>query len=247
LASLVVRGLLETATVIAPSQTDTAAYKELAHRLSHWLNEQNFTSSFTLDELAALSIPAGSWDSAQHDRHAEWVEALGVLFWALSLHETLPSWMERFPVPDLQPALGWPAEGLASPRQPALAHFPYDGTDLLTGLVQLRPPAIVGVQRAAAECWQWRCQVAALERSDTSSATDYRQMVGIAAEEAFSAGAIARPVASDFPIGNKPFFRLGAEEEAQCASITAARRIALDWLCGYATPWDVVPVATAAA
>ena len=59
--------MLESATSLAISPEDATAYHELAHRLSRWLNDQEFTAQFTDDELDALSAVPGTWTPAQHE------------------------------------------------------------------------------------------------------------------------------------------------------------------------------------
>ncbi len=245
LSALVVRGTLESATSLAFSPDDAAAYHELAQRLSRWLNEQEFTAQFTAAELDALSAPPGAWTPAQHELQSERVEALGTLLWALSLQEKFPGAHEAFAVPDLQPLLGWPANAVMNPHSPQLASFPYNDFDLVRGLTQLRPAAGLNTQRAAAECWQWRAHLAAVQRAQPvpPPGHDYGMMIGIAAEEAHAAGAIGRPVKNDFPLNGKPFAQAPEALQTRCAQLAAARQLALDWLCGYATAWDALPEA----
>ena len=243
LSSLVIRGTLESATALAFSPDDATAYHELAQRLSRWLNDQEFTAQFTADELDALSAPPGAWTPAQHELQSERVEAIGVLLWALSLQEKFPGYHEPFAMPDLQPLLGWPAEAVMAPQSAKLAGFPYDGSDLLRGITQLRPVESLRAHRAAAECWQWRTNIAAVQRAQPTPPPghDYGMLIGIAAEEAHAAGAIARPVQNDFPLNGKPFAKAPENVQARCAQLAASRHLALDWLCGYATAWDALP------
>lgn len=240
--------MLESATSLAISPEDATAYHELAQRLSRWLNDQEFTAQFTADELDALSATPGAWTTAQHELQGEHVEAIGVLLWALSLHEKFPGYHEPFSLPDLQPLLGWPADAAMAPRSDKLAGFPYNGSDLLRGITQLRPVESLRTQRAAAECWQWRTKLADVQRAQPTPPPghDYGMMIGIAAEEAHAAGAIGRPVQNDFPVNGRPFAKVPEGVQARCAQLAVSRHLALDWLCGYATDWDALPVATAA-
>ncbi len=248
LSSLVIRGTLESATALAISADDATAYHELAQRLSRWLNDQGFTAQFTADELDALSAPPGAWAPAQHELQSERVEAVGVLLWALSVQEKFPGYHEPFPLPDLQPLLGWPANAVMAPHSDKLAGFPYDGSDLLRGITQLRPVESLRAQRAAAECWLWRTNMAAVQRAQPTPPPghDYGMLIGIAAEEAHAAGAIARPVQNDFPLNGKPFTKAPESVQSRCAQLVASRHLALDWLCGYATAWDALPECAAA-
>ena len=245
LAALVVRGQLEAALPLAHDPADAEAYQSLVQRLSHWLNDQEFTAHFTADELDALSAPPGAWTPAQHEAQSARQESLGVLLWALSLGEKFAGCTEAFPLPDLQALIGWPANAVMVPHSAALAEFPYDGTPMLQGVTQLRPVESLTVQRAAAECWQWRAEMAATQRAQPvpPPGHDYGMLIGIAAEEAHAAGAVGRPVQHDFPVNGRPFGKLPGNLQTRCGELAATRRVALDWLCGYATAWDAVLVA----
>ena len=248
LGALIVRGTLESAIQLANGHADSERFHELTNRLSRWLNEQDFTAQFTIDELDALSSAPGSWTEAQHLMQSDRVEALGILRWSLGIDDAVPNYDHPFPLPDLQSMLGWPANAILSPSQDALSGFPYNGTDLLTGLAELRPLPAFLVQRSAAECWLWRVNMANHQRANPTppAGHDYAMMIGIGAEEARSAGAIGRPVKNDFPVQGRPFSEASPTLQTQCGRLAAARHLALNWLCGYASDWDKLLMATAA-
>jgi hypothetical protein len=247
LGTLIVRGSLERAMRQADDPEHAAALRELVLRLSRWLNEQDFTANFTLDELAALSEPAGTWTPERLVLQEGASESLGVLFWALSVHQDIPSYDEPFELANLASLLGFPASALLDPRDERLNDFPRVGTEWLKQVAQLRHQPILLAQRAAAECWQWRAHVASLQRSGQSSPTGqpYPVMIAIAAEEAHAAGAIPKPKDGDFLLFGKAYAELSDDELAEATSLANARRVGLDWLCGFATAWDNVPVAAA--
>lgn len=246
LGASILRGTLEWAVQFPSDPENVAAYKQLATRLSQWLNQQDFTAHFTIDELNTLSQAPGVWNPAEQDVQYRRMEALGVLFWALSIHEKFPRYDEPFEPPNLEPLLGWPQGAIAHPQDEKLADFPRVGTGWFKQVTQLRPQPVIASQRAAAECWQWRAHVAALQRTNmpAPAGQDYAAMIAIAAEEAHAAGAIPPPLENDFPLFGKPFGQLTEDETVEAANIANARRLALDWLCGYATAWDNVPVAS---
>jgi len=248
LAALIVRGTIESAIQLANGCADSERFHELAHRLSRWLNDQDFTAQFTMDELEALSSAPGTWSETQHQLQSERVEAIGILHWALSLEDVVPDYTQPSSLPDLQPMLGWPGNAILSPNHEALAEFPYNGTDLLTGLAQLRPLPALLIQRGAADCWLWRVNMANHQRANPTPPPghDYAMLIGIAAEEARSAGAIGRPVKNDFPVQGRPFSEMPESLQIQCGRLATARHLALDWLCGYASAWDALTMATAA-
>jgi hypothetical protein len=248
LSALIVRGTLESAIQLANGPADSEPFHEFSHRLSHWLNDQDFTAQFTLNELDALSLAPGTWTEQQHLAQSECVEAIGILRWALSLEDVVPAYDQPFPVPDLQLFIGWPTDAITSSRHGQLASFPYNGTELLAGIAELRPLPALLAQRGAADCWLWRVNMANHQRANPTPPPghDYNMLIGIGTEEARVAGAISRPVMDDFPVQGRPFAKVPEMVQAQCGRHAAARRVALDWLCGYATAWDAVPVAAAA-
>jgi hypothetical protein len=246
LGALLVRGTIESAIQLSPTPEDAEAYRALSHRLSVWLNEQDFTALFTANELEALSQHSGSWTGAEHEAHAARVEGLGVLLWALSYQDRMPSVNQQGPLPDLEALLGWPASANVNPNTPRLDSFPRNGASLLAS-PGLRTPAVIKGERVSAECWNWRTQVAALQRTNTPppNGQPYELMVAIAAEEAHTASAIGRPVMNDFSLAGRPFGVLPEIEQLKIARIVSARRVALLWLTGYATEWDYIPVRAA--
>jgi hypothetical protein len=248
LGALIVRGTLESAIQLANGHADSERFNELANRLSRWLNEQDFTAQFTIDELDALSSAPGSWSEAQHLMQSDRIEAIGILRWSLSMEDVVPNYDQPFSSPDLQSMLGWPADAILSPSHDTLSGFPYNGTELLTGLAELRPSPALLAQRGAADCWLWRVNMASHQHAHPTPPVghDYAMMIGIAAEEARSAGAIGRPVKNDFPVQGRPFSEASPTVQAQCGRLAAARHLALNWLCGYASAWDELPIATAA-
>lgn len=247
LGTLIVRGSLERAMMRADDPDHPQALRELALKLSHWLNEQDFTANFTLDELAALSEPAGTWTPQRLALQEGASESLGVLFWALSVHETVPPYDEPFGIPNLEALLGFPSSTLLDPQSARLNDFPHINWGWLKQVAQLRPQPVILARRAAAECWQWRAHVASLQRNGSPSPAGqpYPVMIAIAAEEAHAAGAIPKPLDGDFPLFDKAYGGLTDDELAEATAIANARRVGLDWLCGFATVWDNVPVATA--
>lgn len=247
LSALVVRGMQESALALAVSPEDTERFSELVRRLNNWLNEQDFTALFTVGELDDLSATPGTWNESQHQAQAERVEGLGILRWALGLEDVVPGYDQPFPLPDLNEVIGWPADAVTSATE-TFDNFPYNSASLLASLAYLRPPASLIAQRNAADCWQWRLNMARHQHANPTPAAghDYGMLIGIAAEEAHAAGAIGRPVQNDFPVKGRPFRVLPADVQEQCGRITAWRHVALDWLCGYATAWDDLPVAQAA-
>ena len=248
LGALLVRGTIESAIQLSPSQDDAQTYASLANRLSGWLNEQDFTALFTASELDALSQHPGGWMTAEHEAHAARVEGLGVLLWALSELDRLPPVNQPIPLPDLEVLIGWPASANINPATPSLESFPHNAFAQFSAGTELRTPAAIKGERVTAECWNWRTQVAALQRTHTPppNGQPYELMIAIAAEEAHTASAITRPVRNDFSLGGRPFGALPEIEQLKIARIITARRTALHWISGYATEWDSIPVRTAA-
>ena len=245
LGSLILRGVLERLIQAPDNPTNLAAHKDFTARLSTWLNAQDFTANFTLDELNALSQAPGTWDEARLAWQFYRIESMGVLFWVLSIHRDMPAYDMPYEPPNLETLLGWPADANNNPIDAKLGKFPHVEPNWFKQVAQLRPATVIAAHRSAAECWQWRAHVAALQRTNVPppAGQTYEMLIAIAAEEAFESAAIPRPIEKDFPLFQKPFSQLTEDEAAQAAAIAASRRLALEWLCGYATEWDNVSVA----
>jgi hypothetical protein len=238
------RGYLEQLIQFLDSPATKHTHINLAAKLNGWLKQHGFARFLTAREGATLGEPFGQWSLPQIDERPRQTEALGVLLWGLSVHANIPAYDTPFDLPNLEPLLGFPNDQLGQPDQMALHAFPRLDPKWLQEKVQLRPPAVIESLRGSAESWLWRAQVAQAQRagSPPPEGHTYESLIAIGANEAFSAGAIPKPLDGDFALFGKRYGDLTTEEMATTQSLAATRSTALHWLGGYATEWDELPL-----
>lgn len=206
-----------TADEIAAERFDLRSWLQLEH-LSDELapSERRFLDS-NQASLAPSEISAMTWRA----------EALVALGWALSL---LPDLAPPYEATDPSPLLD------AMPR-------PFDTTGSFRETASLRNEAEIARERERAELWHWRSDVAALQAvAPANERRDLAALVHDVAREATESGLLNGFGGDDFPVGGRPFLALPAEDREPIAIIAEQRHHALNWLCGFGTSWDNVPL-----
>jgi hypothetical protein len=191
-----------------------------------WLQEHGLQSAATVSERRFLESPAGTL-SADEVRAGTWhAEALIALGWAAGFVGNLPD-----PVVPADP----------TPILDAVP-TPWDDPKRWVASVALRPEETIARERERAEIWLWRAEfederqrlrglaLSALE-------ADLREVVRESAEVGFLSA-----VDADFPVAGRPFRLLDKETTDVVAAVAGVRLHALNWLCGYGTSWDDVPL-----
>ena len=197
------------ATVLLAEPESADEVFEATADLTDWLHEDGLAVGLSSYERALLGHPLEEWSEEQRISAASRGESLGVLLWALCVIDEMPPWDEPFDAVELAP-LG-------------------DSLEELLERVQLRARAEIERARDLAELWQWRAAAAGRDLD----------VLGGTARAAYDAGDIPEPIAGDFPVFDKAYRDLDADEAALAASIAAERRHALAWLCGQAADWDL--------
>ena len=216
------RAYLETGR-LAPEDDPTGERFDLAA----WAGAEGLLDHATPAEREFVRAPLGTL-SADAVRDATWqAEALSALGWALGLVPALP----REPVP-INPG-------------PLLASLPvpWDATRTLADNAMLRDEGNVAVERERAEIWLWRIESEFAHRE--GSPADRREIeaaVREVAADAARAGLIADLAGGDFPFDGRPFRRASGEALEDAAEVVVHRLRALNWLCGFGTTWDDVPL-----
>jgi hypothetical protein len=149
-------------------------------------------------------------------------------------------------------ALGWAATKLPNLPDPwqqvevaelmASIPAPWDELDHFFASHRMRPEVEIAAARETAELWAWR---AALE-SDLQSAggrerSELLTILREATTEAAHAGLI-RSSEGDFSVRSHPFSQTDSETQATIAEVSTQRLWALNWLCGFGSSWDDVPL-----
>lgn len=216
------RAYLETGR-LAPEDDPTGERFDLAA----WAGAENLLDHATPAEEEFVQAPLGTLP-ADAVSDATWqAEALSALGWALGLAPDLP----REPVP------ADPGSLLAS------LPVPWDATRPLVDRAALRDEAGVAVERERAEIWQWRIESEfTLRAGSPAERRELEAAVREVAADAARAGLVGGLVGRDFPFRGRPFRQVSGEALEEAAEVAARRLRALNWLCGFGTTWDDVPL-----
>jgi hypothetical protein len=220
-AAVLRRLALEDAAIDVGSDPSAEAFDE-----REWLREQGLAGELTADEAAMLDSPLGS---VAPDRitEASWQgEALVVLAWAIG-------------------ALDTPQVGTVSDPRPVIAVVPrpWDETKAWLGDPAIVSESEAAREREAAEIWYWRLTTEVLRR--TASAADrqeYEEAIRDVTAEALDAELVPALRDDDFSVHGKSIKDLSGDDINQLIAVTGQRLRALNWLCGFGTSWDDVPL-----
>jgi hypothetical protein len=221
LAAVLRRLSLEDTAADAGSDAPAEAFDE-----REWLREQGLAGELTADEAALLDSPLGSV-ALEAIGEASWQgESLAVLGWAIGAHDMPPVGT----VSDLRRIID------VVPR-------PWDATKAWLG-----DPAIVSEPEAArerevVEIWYWRLTTEVLRRtSSDADRRDYEEATRDVAAEALAAGLLLRLHDGDFSVHGTSIKDISGDDINELIAVTGQRLRALNWLCGFGTSWDNVPL-----
>ena len=195
--------------------------------LASWLREEGLEATATPRERRLLATRAGHLEPDVAAGASWQSEALLTLGWALRLIEELP-----------------PYDDVANPAALlGIVPAPWQTTAAFRRDAHLRDESEIAVERERAELWHWRAGVADLLRE--APAADRAERLGAIAEvgrEAAAAGLVAHLVAGDFPVRGRAYRDTDPALLADLDVVSAERLAALNWLCGFGTSWDDVPL-----
>ena len=195
--------------------------------LEAWLREEGLAPAMSPSEARLLQTPIGRV-SDEDAAAASWqVEALVALGWALGLLPAMPPYDAAADPAPLLAVLPWPWEPVGT----------------FVGDARLRPETEVATERERAELWAWRAETAALMTgAEGREKADLVTAVQDVVREAVGAGLIAATPADDFPVAGRPYRDAVGETLGTLGAIAAGRCQALNWLCGFGSSWDDVPL-----
>jgi len=201
-----------------------------------WIEEAALTAAFSAKERELLGRPRGSWQRDEVIVTSWKSECVGVLAWALSLLESMPSIDSMFFHPD--------ALAAQLPRGTT--------TDRLLRRASLRAQPAIDDLREGAMALYWRSTTERILRDPARS--DMRTLAGTrvpsdetlrayvraAAESAHAKGHVTRLVDADFPAFETSISALDDARFWNVDHMLRERCRALNWLCGAARRWDEV-------
>jgi len=192
-----------------------------------WLEAEGLADAVSPSERRLLAAPLGQLGRETADEASWAAEALVALGWALNLVPSIP-----------------PYDAPADPS--ALLESvpaPWDKTAIFLALDKLRPEPEIAVERDEAELWHWRAELAAaLPNAAEPERAELARAVREVTQDAAAAGLIPPPIDADFPVRGRPYGAIPDDERAILADIATQRLHALNWLCGFGSDWDDVPL-----
>lgn len=195
--------------------------------LAAWLHAEGLDAAATPTERRLLHARVGRL-AAEETSEASWrTEALIALGWALHLLDAVP-----------------PYDAVADPTVVlAAVPSPWDATAGWRRDVRLRPEAAIAAERERAELWSWRARTADLALiAPDAERVSLNAAIRDVAHEGHILGLLPAPLRNDFPARGRPYRSLTADEVGDLGAVAEERLRALNWLCGFGTTWDDVPL-----
>lgn len=223
IAVLFLRAQAEALYSSSPNSEILKIEKSFFDEVNDWIEDENIKEYFTSKEKLLLEKEIGQWTEEETFLSLSYLEALGVLLWALSLIDKIPSYELGFKLNDLIDLL------------PVLK-----SKDEFVGKAKLRNYKELKKERDIAELWYFRWKLGRMEKDNykLEEGRSYKEAIKILAEKALSLGAISQIIEEDFSIKGKPFSSLDKEEYIFISNIILERYLTLNWLCGYYESWD---------
>lgn len=195
--------------------------------LSAWLRDEGLQPAISPTERRLLETRLGRIPRDDADAASWRGEALAALGWALGLLDEMPPYDAPADLDALM----------------TLIPGPWDKTAPFRGGAPLRDEPAIAAARETAELWHWRATTADLLLAATGrEARELTAVVREVAQDAAQAGLFPRPIGGDFPANGRPYRDLSPDDLAVLANVAAERHYALNWLCGFGSTWDDVPL-----
>ena len=191
-----------------------------------WLREEGLTSHLTAQEAAILDSPLGSI-APEAIVEVSWQgEALAALAWAIGVRDMPPV--------EATQNLG-----------PIIDHLPrpWDATNAWMSDSAVVDESDAVREREHAEIWHWRATTELLRReASPADRRDYEAAIAEVTAEADIAGFGQALRDGDFQVRGRNIKEILDTELDELIDITGQRLRALNWLCGFGTSWDDVPL-----
>lgn len=192
-----------------------------------WLQDHDLESDLTVDEIRMFETGAGMLSSDEASAATWNSEALIALAWATELVASLPE-------PD---HISDPATVLAQIPEPWV-----DPNAWVTSVI-LREESEIARERERAEVWLWRAEIEEERRQSKGRARQELEAdISDVVTESVAVGLLHRDANGDFRVAGVPFYNLSADQIDAIGAVAAVRLHAMNWLCGFGTSWDDVPL-----
>jgi Domain of unknown function (DUF4272) len=222
LATLVRRLWIESSF----TSTDAGDRSAEAFDLREWLRAEGLWNSLTSSEVDFLQQNVGGVTEDQSAIVAWQAEGLVTLSWALGLVDLSPPGK-----------LG----NITTVVQAVPA--PWDNIKEWILNACLRPEMEIAAERDRAEVLEWRIGIEGPRRRSTGEeSAEYLATIAEVIDEARASALLEFDGGTDFMIGSSLVTSVADQDLERLSALAEERLRALNWLCGYGTNWDAVPL-----
>ncbi len=225
------RSIIISALLQRISLEEAAGQRDLdvhgaAFDLREWLAAERLGDALTERESLIFSSPLGAI-RGEDQRELSWqAEALAALLWSLDRRKL--------------PAPGVPIEVT---QLLDMTPQPWDSVTDWVKHAQLLSETKIVRERELAEVWRWRIGAELTRRaSPDNEVAIYEQAIRDVIVEARDSGLPVDPNRSDFAVSGRPIRDLATNELDMLAAMADERLRALNWICGFGSSWDDVPL-----
>ena len=197
--------------------------KNFFDEVNEWIEDEGLKSILSEREKLLFGKELGKWEEIEVFLSLSYLEDLGILLWALSFIDKIPSYEEGFKLVDVIDLI------------PVLKNIKE-----FEKMAKLRNYKELMREREIAELWYFRWKLGRMmkENYKLEDGKSYEEAIKILAKKAFDLGAIKEILENDFSVKGKPFSLLEGEEYVYISNIIIERYLTLNWLCGYYKSWD---------
>jgi hypothetical protein len=192
-----------------------------------WLQDHELEPDLTVDEVRMFETEVGMLSNDEASAATWNSEALVALAWATEMIETLSE-----PNLTLDPA-----------NVLAVIPAPWVDPNAWITSVIVRAENEIARERERAEVWLWRAETEEERRQLRGRARQALEAdIADVVNESIAAGLLSNDARGDFRVADVPFHNLSSDQIDAISVIAAVRLHALNWLCGFGTNWDDVPL-----
>jgi hypothetical protein len=220
LVAMLHRAELETRN----GQSTPEALEEERFDLSAWLVDQQVEEALSPSEKSFLTAPVGSVAQDDLDRLSSSQGSAEAIAWALLRTDGLREEREI-------------AEIVAG------VPVPDDRAGAFLQSVTLRPLPAIADAREESEIWAWRFDIELEARQENRPIyPEDGEVIRAVLNEMAGAGKQIESIDGDFVLSGFPVARVDAVLLDYAAALEIERLRAFNWICGYGTTWDDVPL-----
>eukprot|EP00127_Corallochytrium_limacisporum_P003224 Clim_evm73s147 gene=Clim_evmTU73s147 len=185
-------------------------------------------TNFTVKEKALLDKKLGKWREKRLLQLQHYWESLGTLLWVLSLHQTMPDFLQGFDA-----TMSFKLTGIVPNHPVSIENF-------INEALEVRNTDQVIRATREAHLWHWRTYMEALMEKSEEERDDIWNVIQQVARQAHADGEIDGVSDSgDFLIRDQGFGELTREQMAAVNLIAQARTFTLNWLAGI-SEWKLI-------